>query len=257
MQPFSGAWARLVQSPQAPLVTDRDPEHTTPTGAPEFVAETPDWRSTAPAPDLPDDIAGETPDAAMATGYGPVDHTPESHDFGVGIGAGLTTLESQDRMAGWHNDDRGAPAALAYHAPIMRDGTPHVDLVYDTPGAGDSPGTLELERTGVGAPSDGGNSHISKRTQRWYDRYIDMHRYPVTMRPVTPRFARPNPSVPAVPNGTQGDSPFPTAPGFWAITPDRWVVPTVRRTPEPWDQNMATDGTGQPAAGYGLSTWGL
>ncbi len=256
---YSGGWLRQATQPKTvPLVAPTDPQHLVPDANPEFsggMAAT--WKNNAAAPNLPDALM-PLPTPELGTGIGPVDRTPESHGYGVGIGAGLTRQESQDRMGPWHEEDHGAVAAHDWVPYRMRDGSPHSAILYDTPGDGDSPQTLQLQRTGVGQPNDPG-ARVGQRISRWYKRYIDRHSWDVQLRPYANKYAATTQSQPAVTDGTQINSPFPTAPGMWGGTPDRFVVPTVRRTPGPWDDTMATDGTVGTVTGsldnYGLTSW--
>jgi hypothetical protein len=259
---MSGAWSRRYrQDPQAPLQQQIDPEHLNPTDNPEFVQTPPAWMNSAPAPQLPGDmLPGAEP--GLATGIGPVDHTPLDPSYGVGPGPGLTTLESQDVRGIWHSDDQGAYAARAYITPIAVDGAYHLEVSYDQQPGGDSPQTLQLDRTGIGQPNDPEATARgpAKRWKRWRDRYIDMHRFPVQMRPAESRYARPNPTSPPVNNGGPTDSPYDNSVGWLAGPADRFVAPLVRRTPGAWDETLATDGTNQTIMGsvnaYGLPSWG-
>lgn len=267
---YEGAWVRATRAnPQAPLVAATDPQHLNPAPTPEFTNTTPAWRNSAPGPALPVDVLGADVAAAGPVPGGPVDQTPLDHSFGPGVGPGLTTLESQDQMLIWHETDTGAVAAHEWHPAVtFGEGNPgpgHA-LVLDETGA-DSPQTLQLHRTGVGQPNDP-EARRASRLSRWYERYFNRpagvdgyHRFGVQLRPITPQYARPNPAVPPVPDGSQVDSPFATAPGYLPTPPDRFVTPLMRRTPEAWDIPLTTDGTAATMAGaaneYGLTSWGL
>jgi hypothetical protein len=255
-------WARHNQvDPTVALKPGPDPEHLQPTDNPNYVHMTPLWAASAPTAVLPLEFT-DLPNPELATGIGPVDQTPMDHAYGVGVGPGLTTLQSQDRMGVWHSTDTGAVAVHEYVHPIMRDGQPHVAIIPDEVGAGDSPSTLQLERTGVGQPNDP-EARRAARIKRWYDRYIDMHRFEPAMGPVTPKYARPNQPQPGDGiTGTQYDSPFDTSVTYLGSKAnDRFVAPLVRRAPGPWDMGLADDGTAQTIIGaasdYGLPQWGL
>lgn len=258
----TGAWAaRNKTEPGAPLVPPVDPEHLTPTDNPEYVHVAPMWQATAEMPGLPEDLMA-SPSPALATGVGPVDMTPESHDYGLGPGSGLTVYESQDRSAALHNDDQGAVAAHAWQHSTDRDGTYHLEVNEDVPMHGDSPATLLLQRTGVGEPSDQGNSRTGRWQKRYWQRILDMHRFAVESGPVRPQYARPNPSRGDVAPGNQLTPPYGNSvdyPGSRAQ--DNFVVQVVRAEPAGWVDNQATDGSAQAVAGagsqYGLTTWGL
>jgi hypothetical protein len=257
---YTGAWAQraATPTPAVPLKPGPDPEHLTPTDNIDVAAGNPLWVASAPAPDLPTALTAE-PFGTPIGGGGPIDMTPDDPNFGVGSGPGLTTLESQDIRGFLMSDDRGAVAARHYQASIDRDGAPHVAIIPDVPLDGDSPQTNELQRSGVGQPNDP-FARTGRRIKRWYDRYIDMHRYPVEQRPMYVVNASGSREQPAVPGGTQYDSPWAT-PGPYRATPDSFVSPQVRRTPQPWDVPMTGDGTAMQLAGdpgaFGLGSWGL
>ena len=261
---YSGAWVRRSQTfAAAALAAPIDPEHLNPTANPEFATgQRPAWVNTAPAPVLP----GELIDPQLTTmqgGIGPLDNTPRDHAYGMGTGPGLDTLAAQDYRMAWHGDDQGANAALRYLPMVDRDdepGSPHADFIPHDPFGGDSPQTLQLERTGPGQPNDP-NARSGKAFRRWRDRRLDLHRFSPSMRPLTPRYARGAQPQPAVPDGSQITSPYATAVTQKLGPIDKFVAPLVRRQPGPWDEGMATDGTGQTMLGavdnYGLTKWGL
>lgn len=255
-QPLSGGWERRnTVGVTVPLVPGLDPEHATPTDNPEFVQSAPTWQSTVNQPFLPEELFADPRPAELATGYG-TDETPEDHSYGMGIGPGLTTLESQDRSGMWHEQDHGTVFAETWTPMIDRDGAPHLAIIPDPIGEGDSPATVDLQRTGVGAPSDGGLSRRAKRQKRWYDRYIDRHMWGVEQSPYAPKSARQVPSRGAVPAGGPGVSPFPNNAAFDVGSPDRFVAPLVRRIPGAWDETLATDGSaqvGDVGNAYGLT----
>lgn len=265
-QSITGGWARrnVVKVPAA-LVPPIDPEHMHPTDNPQYVGMNPVWQENTAAPALPDEVLGQQAwqEAPVAPGIGPVDHTPEDHAYGMGTGHALTTLEAQDLRMEWHNDDQGAVAAQAWVPEKDRDGTPiRVDLV-DQLADGDSPATLQLGRTGIGQPNDPEATarQPSRRERRWWDRYIDMHRYDAIPTPVQPQYARPTPGREAVPNGNQLVPPYGNNVAFppsQSLTPDKFIVQTVRRIPGDWVDMQATDGTEQvlqAGTQYGLTTW--
>lgn len=251
---YSGAWVLKSQTrPSVALQAPTDPEHLNPTEGEDHPGQAALWQNQAPAPDLPGQMEGGQYLQPPVPG-GPVDNTPDDPNFGVGVGPGLTTLEAQEVRGALMSTDLGAYAAHRYAAGVDRDGAPHVQVLDDVPGEGDSPQTLEHKRTGVGTAGDP-YARVGRRIKRWYDRYIDMHRYDVELRPKYQRYAttvdQPQNAVAA---GGQLVSPYPAFVGRVG-TPDSFVTPQDRRTPSPWDQAMTTDGTGQAA--YGLGSWGL
>lgn len=270
---YSGAWTRRTQTDrQAPLAPPLDPEHTTPTATPEYVDMAPMWVSNVAAPDLPAEMMPD-PTPMMPTGWGPVDHTPVDHNFGMGVGAGLSTLEAQDLRGVWHQVDMGAPAAKEWQPAINRDGQPRLEIQYGQQLSGDSPQTLQLERTGIGQPNDPEATarRPSDRQKRWWDRYqgrkthdpgaIGPSTWDAAYRPQATRNAYSAPPQPPVAGGTQLDSPYATSVTDQPWTQDRFVGGQVRRIPGAWDESMTTDGTVATMAGapndYGLPAWGL
>ncbi len=257
--PYSGSWARsAAAAPVVPVHGPLDPQHDKPDPNPNLApGQVPVWRNAAPAPVLPDALMPmATPE--LSSGFGPVDHTPDDPQFGMGAGHGLTTLEAQDLSGAWHNVDEGAVAAHAWVHPLNSDTTVHLDVIPDMIGDGASPQTLQYESTGVGVPTDPGARRAS-RIRRWYQRYIDMHRYTVDRRPSLPLSTAPQ-QISAGGNSPYV-SPFPTSTGFYAAPPDRFVAPQTRRAPGAWDESLATDGTAATVAGavtdYGLTQYGL
>lgn len=258
---YSGAWSRRTQANDpAPLVPGIDPEHLNPTANPEWVAQQPGWVSTVSAPLLPDDMYPGMGAVQLATGEGPVDFAPQDHAYGMGFGPGLSVIEAQDLRSYWHSQDDGSVAAGNWQVMIDRDGQPHLERTEDGIGDGDSPKTLQFERTGVGQPNDP-DARVGGRFKRWYDRYIDYHRYPTDRRPLTPRQAYTAQPQPAMADPGPLDSPYATAAtGYWG-SPDRFLAPQARRVPGDWAEPITTDATGVIAAGapngFGLTTYGL
>lgn len=263
---YTNVWdKRTLNVSEAALKPGPDPQHSDPDPTPEYQQMTPMWVNSAGAPLLPEEIEAATRARSLQTGDGPVDETPQSHFYGRGVGPGLSTIESQDTMAPYHEDDQGSVAANAWVAYPDRDdtaGSPGVDIYFGEPGNGASPETLKFEEEGVGAPYDKGVSRIGRWTRRYRNRTIDMHRYPVDMRPLTPRAAYIAPHQPTIGiEGNQLDSPFDTAATYRAGTMDQFVPQVVRRQPRNWAEPLSTDGTGDEqstsAQSYGLRTYGL
>jgi hypothetical protein len=249
---YTGAWSRASAPPTAvPLTAAIDPEHLHPTDVDDPPGMLPEWASTAPAPTLPHELSDVDPAAPQAPG-GPLDRTPRDHGYGMAGSHPMTVAEAQAARTAWQSVDMGAVAEHAYDPMTDRDGAPHVAVIPDTPGRGDSPDTLALHRTGVGQPNDP-HARTGQRQKRWWDRVIDMHWWDVTYRPRPVRTARPQPPQPPVPGGNQLDSPYPT--NVKMGTPDAFVAPQTRRSPVPWDQPITGDRTDpQP---YALTSWGI
>lgn len=259
MAALTGAWARRASTPTpiVPLVTERDPEHINPDPNIDVTVGMPLWVQVGPAPMLPAEMTGDAVGTPIGGG-GPIDHTPADPNVGAAGGNGQTILEAQALRGVQHSQDYGAVAARHYQPAVDRDGAPHLAIIADTPGDGDSPQTLDLQRTGVGSPTDP-YARIGKRIKRWYDRVIDMHRYQVALRPMPIRNAGVAQFQPSGGN-TQYDSPWGT-PSPMRASPDALVQRQVRRTPEDWSTPGADDGTAAQLVGnigsFGLPSWGL
>lgn len=254
---FSGAWGRKSSTPsfEVPLVQERDPEHLEPTPNVDVVVGDPIWRESAPgAPELP--VAWTHDGMAVPIGGGgPIDMDPLDPMIGPGAGHGDTVAESQAIRTRWMSKRDGSVEARIWQPAVDRDGAPHVAVIPDVPLDGDSPQTLQLERSGVGQPNDP-FARTGKRIKRWYDRYIDMHRYQVELRPMPVRNAFTAQYQPPVMAGNQYDSPFPTPAAFRA-TPDATTLPQVRRTPVEWTTPVVGDAYSANLNEAGLPTWGL
>jgi hypothetical protein len=265
MPSITGGWAlRVKQPPAFALQEQPDPEHMTPTDNPEYVHTTPQWQATTHMPGLPDELLA-SPNPELAIGIGPVDQTPESHDYGVGVGPGLTTLESQDKMLPWHSDDQwGHVAAESWVHATDRDGSWNLAEILDERTPGDSPETVRLKAQGVGEAANDPEAQTRRapsRYKRWVDRYIDMHRYDSVPGPVKPQYAVPNPPRGPHTEADQLVPPYGNSVAFLAGPQDRFVGQNVRRAPDDWAANLATDGSGSDVTGsidsYGLPSWGL
>lgn len=256
---YSGGWRRWVSGGNAAasvrLHPNVDPEHLDPD--PNTI-ET-HWQQDTAQRSLPDELVGGQYILPPVAG-GPVDMTPETHDFGEGVGHGESTLAAQDERGRVHSEDYGSVDARRYIAADSRDGAWHVDVIQDARNAGDSPAQLERKRTGVEGVNDPG-ARLAQRIWRWRDRWIDRHMWGVDFRPSLIRNAYSAPNAAAQGNGDQYTSPAPLYgwSGQAGIgTPDQFRVAQVRRVPRPWDEEMATDGTGTGGVTTdGLTVWGL
>jgi hypothetical protein len=255
------AWSKRSEAPTAAaLQQPLDSQHLNPTADLRFPdGQLPEWAASVYAPILPADYTGEAFATPVAVGGGPIDYTPLDHaDGGGGVGHAQSTLEAQDQRGFWHSEDDGAVAARAWESfseyPLdMNIG--HAFLQPNAGGHGDSPSTLQLQRTGVDQPNDPYARSGERWLKRWVDFKIDMHRWAVELRPLISKNAFTARLVPPSPVGGQYTSPF-EANGPFEATPDRFVVPQDRRVPVPWDQTMTIDGVA-PVADFNLGTWGL
>jgi hypothetical protein len=243
-----------------PLKPDIDPEHLDPTANTEPVVGVPLWVSTVRAPGMDESQIAEPYATGAVTGGGPIDHTPEDPNFGVGVGHGQSVPVAQEVRTVLMEDDRGATAARRWQAKTDRDGTPRMAFIPDMAEPSDSPQTHQLQRSGVGQPNDP-FARRARRFWRWWDRKIDMHRYVVERRPRYGRNAYTAQAQPPVANPSQLDSPYPTSATYWPGSDDRFVLPQTRRTPRPWDDPGRVDAQAERVnSGFSeqlLPAWGL
>ena len=260
--PITGSWVRRTQQPMLPVLhPDIDAEHSRPTDNPEFVNTDPVWASTVHAPILPSELypgAGYPP-ANFAPG-GPIDHTPEDHNFGPGTGPDLSLMEAQELRGYWHSLDMGTVEAESWvHSKNTEDQYKRYEA-DDMIGQGNSPADNEKHIRGVGAPGDP-DARLAKRMKRYSDRYIDDHRWDPHPTPVVQRYSRGVPARGPVPDGSQITSPFGNSLTTTVSSPDKFLQQQIRRAPENPGDAWAHDGTGANVVGtvnqYGLTSWGL
>jgi hypothetical protein len=266
---ITGGWARAnVVKPLAALKPAIDPEHLDPTDNPQYAGTTPLWVENTVKPGLPAEVlaANAWERVPIEAGIGPLDLTPEDHNYGMGIGPAMSTEAAQEYRGSWHMDDQGAPLAHHWVPLTYRDGEWVNQMAHDQQLDGDSFEQLQLKRTGIGQPNDPEASarQPSRRFRRWVNRYIDMHRYVPEPGPVRPQYAVPVPGRQAVPAGNQLTPPWGNNvqyPPSQALTPDKFTVETMRRSPGDWVSNQITDGTDTSLQGagntYSLTNWGL
>lgn len=258
---YAGAWRRGAAQLAVPqYASTRDPEHLNPTPSPEYEGmPQPEWVSTVEAPSLPGEVeGGDLDDSSLPQGL-PLDHTPDTPDFGYGVGPGLSLNDAIEVRAA-SQQDFGAVAAHRWTDTFDRDATPGTEFVPNLPGNGASPETVAITETaGVGAPYDGGNSRMGRRLKRWFDRRIDMHRFETTYPPHLPKHALVTP-VQEAPKPNQFTQAGPTVVANPTMSPDQFVLPFARREPVPWLQPSTQDGTVDNVVGmadeYGLGSWG-
>jgi hypothetical protein len=253
------SWGQVPSTPYeaVPIQAAPDPEHSNPTDT-QYVNMDPIWRENPiGAPTLPLSYTAGDGVAAIVAPGGPIDNTPRSHAYGVGVGPGLTLEQAAEIRDEWGNVDQGDLAARQWVPMTDRIGQTTAALLSDEPGHGDSPQTNLLKITGVGGTDDP-YARTGKRLQRdWSGWRWDMHRYAVEQRPQSYRGALPPKAQPAVGGGNQYNSPYANqASGFGLIGPaDQFVVPQERRVPEPWDQKLTQQGT--VYAAEQVTSWGL
>lgn len=249
-------WSKRVMAPvNVPLVAAIDPEHLDPTPNPGEGLGQPEWVQSVHAPGLPGEYLPDPLEIVSPYGLGPIDHTPADPQHGVGVGHGLTIQQSQQLSGQLHGEDLGAVAAHSWDPMIVREGQRHLAPAVDNWGDGDSPQTLQLERTGLGEPNDPYARKGRPRLKRWAKFVWDWHWFDPEMRPLAARNARMVPDAPAVAGGTQQDGPFSTL--DYLSTRDQFVGPQTRRQPRPWDQPLEVDGSEMVGGTFGLGTWGL
>jgi hypothetical protein len=252
---YSGAWAKQSTSTLAvPLKPGIDPEHLDPSLHVEEGREP--WTDGGKgAPTLPDDLTPYGVDVTLPSGYGPIDGTPNDPSLGVGVGHGQTTEEAQQVRTALMEADYGAVAAHAWNTQVMRDGAPHAQFMPNDDDSQTSAMTGNLRVTGVSVDPQARRGR--GRIKRWYDRYIDRHMWDVQNRPMYGRQAYTAQVQPESPDAAPYSSPFPTVVTAAGLNAKQtFVNPQLRRSPDPWDQPLTTDGI-TPAGSYGLGSWGL
>ena len=259
----SGAWLTQYKPvTQVDIHPGISGQHSKPSPNPNVMpGQIPHWQSTVVAPDLPVEIMPGSMPVHLETGIGPIDYEPDmGTGYGPGIAPGLSQLEAQDAAAPYHSTDLGAYAAHHWNRSIDRDGTPHLETIELQSNDGDSQAQVRYERTGYGQPIDPNVTLGTGKIKRWYERFVDYHRWGAEFRPLRPRYARPA----ATTQVTMPDQYTPHTPsvtGYRPAPPDRFVAPQMRRAPGPWDEGITTDGTianlAGVATGYGLTQYGL
>lgn len=248
----SGAWKTQTRvRERVPLVQQIDPQHISPDTVQDVA-----YVDTTGAPYVPAElIDGQYEQAPVPSMY--VDLTPvDDHEFGVGDQPGIDQREARDLGGRARSVDMGAVSATSYAPKVARDGTYEVLRVRNHDNDGASPATVALRNeTGVGVASDFA-ARPNTRIQRWRDRFIDMHWWDASMRPLPVTTAKVAAEMPEVANRSQWVSPF----AGNQVQPGPWQEPQERRTPRSWDEGMTTDGTQQLALSeqhFGLPMWGL
>jgi len=237
-----------------PLKPGIDVQHSRPSPNPNMPARE-SWQGPPVAPGLPADVMGETPNLHVVPTGGPVEHIPRDPMQGLGGGHGLSIMAAQNLRGEVHSMDDGSVPARRWQPSTYRDGTPGIAYIPDMEPSGDSPQTVRLQATGVGVEHDP-NARRAGRFKRWWDRTIDMHRYQVELRPRTGRYAVTAPSRPADPTGTHLSTPFGNVVENNMSTMDKWVVPQLRRAPQPYDNPVTVDGS-EALMPQHLAKWGL
>jgi hypothetical protein len=258
---YTGAWKRAVVGvPKVPLKPGADPAHA---GNDTHTAADPSqgvayWQQDTMVPAIPADWLGDQY-TQLPTIHGVYDSTPQDHGHGLGVGHGESVAAVQAERVDWHGEELGATETRRYQPMNTREGTNNVVMVDDNANAGNSPGYPQTRYDrGVGVGSDPG-ARVGRRLFRWRDRTIDMHRWDPEGRAARARFAYSAPVQPAMPNGNQYVSEYPTQARFGEHgigTPDQFVTPVERRSPREWGEMQTTDGY-TAATDFGLRSWGL
>lgn len=263
MGTYSGAWKRaVVGRPPVRLKPDADPRHA---GTDSHDAADPGagvayWQADTIVPAIPPEWMGDQYVQMPTMQHLAFDATPRDHAEGGGAGWGQSTLAAQDIRTDDHARDFGAVEAREYNPQATREGTHTVVILDDDQNAGNSPGYPQTRYDrGVGVASDP-YARVGRRTFRWRDRVIDMHRWDPEGRASAARFAYSAPAQPAMTNGNQYVSASPTLARFGQAgvgTPDQFVAPVQRRSPREWGESVTTDGASNLGESYGLTSWGL
>lgn len=230
---YSGAWKTLNTTPYvSPNLTGSVPDqhHVTP--------ETEDnigWQQSTPSLGFP-----SLDNQSYATDFSPVGFgsaEPLNHDYGIGIGAGLTDETAIAENTAAHNTDLGTVAALDTVVPFQRDGTYHIASQREPDFMPGSPGSLELQQTS--RPEVSPNARRATFVKRYFDRVFDYRRFEVDHRPRFVSTAYEAPISNAVVNGNQYTSPFPTSVSA-TVNNQTIVPPDTRQVPTPWDESFDT-----------------
>jgi hypothetical protein len=264
---YSGAWLRQTSAtlPHPFVVTPADADHG---AATEHAALAPggfaNWQQDTLVPTLPVELMGDQLLMLPVPGTVARDWTPITHDGdNTGQGHGLDVLQAQDIRTQMTDEDLGGYSSRRYQNPGGQDGSYHAVTTYDNDNDGDSPDTPALRfNSGVSEPSDP-FARTGKRIVRWRERVIDKHMWEDEYRASPVRNAWTPPNAAPQQNGNQYASPYPFYGynGQYGIgSPDQFLTPVTRRSPQQWDVSMTTDGTEQQAqaqTGFGLTPWGL
>lgn len=255
---YTGGWRRQTVNPSwavSSAGTVPDSQHKTPDAL--YGDRYPGWQIPGariqPTPQgMTDDEPVYTTDSAPG---GPIDRTPIDHTTGLGFGAGLDPLVSQEQNAAAHRVDSGATDARRFSTPVMRPPGETLDVsLYRQPDVNvDSPGYTELQRRAQPAVSP--DARRGLRQTRFFHRHFGFNSeyFANDHRPrvVTNAFTAPN--VPAPPQGATATTPYASQAPVRVV---RSIVPQLRRAPRPWDEAATTSGpdtmTEPPLQGWGL-----
>jgi hypothetical protein len=249
-------WQRYSQpTPVVPLKPGIDPQHQDPSADPNIaMGMAAAWESTVVSPVLPDGVMGEVPGTPVGGG-GPADLSISDPDYGPGAGPGISQTEASALRGKYNTRDDGSFESRSYMPLTDRDGSWNLTEIPDnTDGTQDSPDTNLIKRSGVGTPNDP-YARSGKRFKRFVDRVIDMHWWTPDYRPMYSRVPTRAQDVPAVAgNGLVPVSPFARDTLSVGGTQDQFVAPQERRSPQPWDNPLTTQGF---PTDVGITSWGL
>lgn len=248
---WQGGWKTLAKVPASQFSrtgTIPDAQHDNPSANPGD--RRPNWVTEGGRYEyMPPELIEDVP-LNDARGGGLVDGEPQSHDYGIGVGAGLPLMESMAQNAAGHATDLGSVAARKYTVPSDQDGTWSRRLdAMPRDGEYGSQGNIDLQKTSLPATSPNAADRESKRQVSLWDRVFMRLTYQTDHRPLTvPTAYTAQPQPPASQGGQVASSPYATA-ATARVRVVNAIAPQLRRAPGPWDESMTVEGSDQ-GSGY-------
>jgi hypothetical protein len=256
---YGGAWRRAtLPRSLVPGKPDIDREHSHPSPNLDPTAAHQDYVDTTGAPGLPVEWdQGQYAQDPVASAF--FDHTPVSHEDGLGFLPGVDQPSAQAAGGAARSVDLGAPDVRDYDRPRYQgDGSSHVEqLNVDLDG--ESPATLRYQFKGVGVDIDEfARTNRAIRRRPTGPPTYDMRWYDESMRPKYAPAAHGSRVRPAVAGRLENTPPEGAG---TILRPDNWATPVARRLGPNWDTGLVTDGSESPSFGsadnFGLGSWGL
>lgn len=248
---YANAWRDRVAAPRR-AVSDTVPDGQHSAADPLYGERHQDWNvEGARLGVLPAAVLDESQTWTVDSSLPALDRTPEDHDDGQGVSAGLPERESMRRNAANRRRDEGHIAGRLYAHPPAKDWVHHADLFSDPPKVVGSPEQHRIQDH-HNDPEFGPDNRTGRMVRRWTDRHFAMRWFVTDHSPLTYPTAYTGKDAPAAPQGGPYVSPFSTQAPINVV---RSVLPQRRRTPP-----SQTDGgalpTDQNPAGYAFQSWG-
>jgi hypothetical protein len=184
------------------------------------------------------------------TSIGPVSTEPLSHAYGMGTDAALPANVARSVDVASHSTDYGTVAERRTLTPVTRDGNYSTTVTEQPPTPVGSMASVALQNTS--SPEVSPNARHAKATVRTFDRPFMRRVLGVNYRPMRVSTAYSAPSSPAVVDGNQYTSPFPTAVGN-TVNNMTVIAPQTREVPSP----QTFDSVQITTADYGFFNGGL